>query len=322
MRVFLGVDVGNSKSLAVLADENGRILGIGRAGNGSWEGLGWDGAREVLHDIFDRAIKHAGISKETIAGAGFGYAGYDWPEDRPGHIDMIASLGLRAPYVLGNDALLGLVGGAKNGWGIVVAAGTSVNCLGRDRNGCEGRIAGFGFRFGENAGAAEIMSKATQAVNFAWSKRGPETALSQAFLEQTGARDIPDFLAGISRGRYKLPHVTAKFVFELAEKGDLVSQNIITWAGQELGDLAIGVARQLNLTGEPFQVILAGSLFEGGSRLIDPMRKTILAVAPQANFVRLEAPAVIGGVLLGMEEAGLDTSSCRDRLLQSAASIV
>ena len=319
MRYFLGVDIGNSKSHALIAAADGRCAGFGAAGPGSWEAVGWEGAQRVLHDIVDRALAQSGICGEDIAGAGFGYAGYDWPEDRPGHEAIIETLGLGpVPYILGNDTLVGLVAGTEKGWGVVVSAGTSNNCRGRDRNGREGRISGNGSWFGEYGGASEIVSKAIQAIALAWSCRGPETALSAAFAAEVGARDTTDLLAGLVRDRYELRANAAPIVFAKAGERDAVAQGIIRWAGQSLGDLANGVIRQLDLAEESFDVVLSGSLYKGGPLLIDPMRDTIHSVAPRANLVHLTAPPVVGGVLLGMEACGWDTGSVRPILLASA----
>jgi N-acetylglucosamine kinase-like BadF-type ATPase len=312
MRYFLGVDIGNTKSHALIADENGRCVGFGQAGPGSWEAVGWAAAQRVLHQIVDQALLQAEVDKTAIAGAGFGYAGYDWPEDRPGHVALIESLGLvNARYALGNDTLISLVAGAKNGWGVVVVAGTGNNCLGRDRSGREGRITGAGSRFGEYGGAAEVVARAIQAVAAAWTQRGPITALSQAFVDLAGAADVADLIAGLVRQRYRISAAAAPLIFDVAAQGDAVAQGIVTWAGKELGSLAVGVIRQLDLAEEAFDVVLSGSLYKAGQPLIETMRQTIQAAAPKANLVRLEAPPVVGGVLLGMEQVGLETAVCQ-----------
>ena len=230
MRYFLGVDVGNSKSHALVADENGRTVGFGQAGAGSWEAIGWVAAQDVLHDIVGQALAQAGVAKAAIAGAGFGYAGYDWPEDRPGHLTMIESLGLTNAHIaLGNDTLIGLVAGAEAGWGVVVVAGTSNNCLGRDRQGREGRMTGAGAWMGEYGGATEIVRRAVQAVAVSWTRRGPQTVLTDEFVARTGAVDAADLLAGLVRQRYALSAAAAPVVFEAAGQGDAVAQEIINW---------------------------------------------------------------------------------------------
>ncbi|MCA9948593.1 MAG: hypothetical protein KDE48_03020, partial [Anaerolineales bacterium] len=62
----------------------------------------------------------------------------------------------------------------------------------------------------------------------------------------------------------------------------------------------------------------SGSLYKGGLALINPMRQTIHAVAPAAKLVRLDAPPVVGGVLLGMEQVSLETAVVRPKLVASA----
>jgi N-acetylglucosamine kinase-like BadF-type ATPase len=320
MKYFLGVDVGNTKSHALVADEDGRAVGFGRSGPGSWEAIGWVEAEKVLRNVTDQALDQAGISRVDIYGAGFGFAGYDWPEDRPGHEALVNSLQLvNASCVLDNDALIGLVAGAKDGWGVVIAAGTGNNCRGWDRSGVEGRITGDGPRFAEYAGAHGLVRKAVQAVALAWTKRGPQTALSEAFIELAGAVDVADLLAGLVRNRYQMPAAHAPVIFDIANQGDIVAQEIIRWAGRELGSLAIGVIRQLELQNEAFDVVLSGSLHKGSPALKEEIRKTIHAVAPQARLVRLQAPPVIGGVLLGLKEWGLNSAEVSERLVQSTS---
>lgn len=317
---FLGVDVGGTKSHALIADETGQALGLGASGPGNWEIVGWDGAHQVLQDIVQQACTAAEIQPIHIAGAGFGLAGYDWPEDREPHRQMIDSLGFSAPYEFGNDTLVGLVAGAREGWGVVVVAGTSNNCRGRAPNGREGRMTGSS-AFGEYAGASELVTKAVQAVALAWSCRGPATHLTEAFIRLVGATDVVDLLAGIMRGRYHLSAEHARLIFRIAAEGDEVAQSLITWAGQELGGLANGVIRQLQIDDLGFDVVLSGSFYNGSSHLIETMRQTIHTVAPQARLVRLNAPPVTGGVLLGMRLAGVDAAACRDRLIATTSDL-
>jgi len=101
-----------------------------------------------------------------------------------------------------------------------------------------------------------------------------------------------------------------------------VAQGVVRWAGQELGSLAVGVIRQLDLAALPVEVVLAGSLFRAGRPLIAPLEGAVRTEAPRARFTRLAVPPVAGGVLLGMERAGLDVASVRPRLLASTAELL
>jgi N-acetylglucosamine kinase-like BadF-type ATPase len=314
---FLGIDIGATKSHALIAEENGQAVGFGQGGPGNHEGVGWDGLHNVLHVITDQALASAGITKTQIAGAGFGVAGYDWPEDRAPTQRAIESLGLNAPFEFVNDSILGLLAGATERWGVVVVAGTGNNCRGRNRQGREGRVTGEGSQFAEYGGAGELVAKALQAVALAWTHRGPATQLTDAFVERTGATDITDLLAGLVRGRYRLSAADAPLVFQVAAADDPVAQEIIRWAGRELGSLANGVIDQLGFEALAFEVILTGSLYDGSIILIEAMQETIQAVAPKAKLVRLQAPPVVGGVLMAMEQVNLETASIRQGLIDS-----
>lgn len=311
---YLGVDTGATKSEALLAGEQGRIVGYGRSGPGNWESVGWDGARAVLEDIINQALAQAGITIGQIAASGLGLAGCDWPEDRAPHIALLRGIGLSGPLALVNDAMLGLIAGAEAGWGVVISAGTSCNCYGRDAAGRIGRMSGAS-QFGEYAGAGELVQHALQAVARAWSRRGPQTALSQAFVGVTGAEDVDDLLAGLVRGRYTLDAGHASVVFAAAASGDEVARQAVEWAASGLGDLALGVIRQLDLHDQPFDVVLSGSFFNGSDRLQARIAEVVTAEAPRARILRLDAPPVLGGVLLAVEAAGAMSPEVRRNLL-------
>lgn len=314
---FLGVDIGSTKSHALIADATGRAVGFGRGGPGNHEVVGYDGLKAVLHDITTAALAAAGIRREQIAGAGFGVSGYDWPSERADTLAAIATLGLQAPVEAVNDTLIGLLAGAEAGWGVAVVAGTGCNCWGYDRHGRVGRMTGHGEPFAERAGAGDLVAAAVKAIAKAWSRRGPATALTDLFLHHVGAATVEAFLEGLCLGTLHLGADAAPLVFHAAEAGDAVAAELIRWAGCELGDLALGVIRQLDLAGETFEVVMVGSLFNGGERLIGPMRETIHAEAPGARLVRLAAPPVVGAVLLGMQQAGLSITALRPALVAS-----
>ena len=320
-RYFLGIDIGGTKSHALVADENGQALGFGRHGPGNYEDVGWDGLRQALRAITDQALAAAGVSRAQIAAAGFGIAGYDWPAEREPTLQAIASLRLEAPFELVNDAVIGLLAGATEGWGVVVVAGTSNNCRGRDTEGREGGVTGCGPQFGEYGGGGELAVKAMQAVSLAWSQRGPATRLTQAFIASTGVSDVMELLEGLAMGRYNLGAADAPTVFRVAAEGDAIAQQTIRWAGRELGSLAIGVIRQLELEKTDLEVVLAGSLYDGSPLLTDAMRATIHSVAPGARLVRLAAPPVVGAVLLGMEQAGLAYEGIRQTLIETTGEL-
>lgn len=316
---FLGIDVGGTKTHALVADESGQALGFGGSGPGNWEGVGYNGLTRALGKAGGEALAMAGVGVEQMAGAGLGLAGFDWPSQHEAHMQAITPLGLRCPVKIVNDATLGIVAGASEGWGLAVVSGTGCNCRGWSRDHSrEGRVVGGASHWsGEYAGGRDIIMRAMQAVTFEWAKRGPATALTPVFLAHTGAKDLDDLVEGVYLGRYSPEASLVLDIFQTAALGDPGAVEVIRWAGRELGGMAIGVIRQLELEKESFEVVLIGSVFDGHPLLAETLAETVRAVAPGARTVRLSVPPVIGGVLLGMEAAGLDFRARRERLIQS-----
>lgn len=319
MKLFLGVDVGGSKTHALISNETGQVIGFGLAGPGNHEGVGFEGFKGEVNSATSQALEQAGVKLENISAAGLGIGGYDWPSQRRPHLQALAEIGFQMPLEIVNDCVIGLLAGASQGWGVAVVAGTSNNCRGRDRLGHEGRVTGNGAWFGEHGGGIELVVRAMTMVNYAWIRRGPQTALTEAFLELTGARDAAELIEGIVMQRFSYGAHWAPTVFETAQAGDEVARQVIEWAGKELGELACAVIRQLDLQYEPVEVVQSGSLFQGGALLSEPMRQIVLQTAPWARMVHLEAPPVVGGVLLGMEIVfGKEAYIHRTQLIESS----
>ncbi|MCP4543679.1 MAG: hypothetical protein GY832_41730 [Chloroflexi bacterium] len=318
---FLGIDVGSTKTHALIANEHGQAVGFGQSGSGNPEGVGYDGFARVLQQATDEALATAKISRDEISGAGFGIGGYDWPSQREPMFEAIHTLSLSAPLEIVNDAMLGLLAGAEQGWGVAIVAGTSCNCWARDQSGKEARMTGFSW-LGEAAGASELVLKALQAIALEWTCRGPSTQLTQAFVELAGMQNVEELLEGLTIGDLRISADAAPLIFDVAAGGDQVAHELILWAGRELADMAIGVIRQLGFESLSFQVVMAGSFFNGSQLLTDTIRETIHPVAPGAQLVRLYVPPVVGAVVLGMEQGGIKPSPLRATLIQSAEELL
>jgi N-acetylglucosamine kinase-like BadF-type ATPase len=276
---------------------------LGESGPGNPDNVGYEGLSRTLEIATRSAMQQAGIAIEQITGAGFGVAGLDFPSQRASTLQAIDVLDLRAPIEAVNDALIGLVAGASGGWGVAIVSGTGCNCWGWDRHRRQGQVTGGGWQMGEYAGSIELAMRAVQLVAYEWTRRGSATQLTPALMRYLGATDVVDLLHGLATDRLRIDAAAAPLIFEVAAQGDAVAIDLIRWAGRELGELAKAVIRQLNFEALKFDVVLLGSMFNGGALLIDPLRESIAELAPGARLVRLQTLPVVGAVLLGMEQA-------------------
>src|SRR5262245_57413163 len=71
-RYYLGVDAGGTKTHAAIADQDGRIVGVGQAGTGNWEIVGLKGAARTLERALKGALRATGLCAPDLAGAGYG----------------------------------------------------------------------------------------------------------------------------------------------------------------------------------------------------------------------------------------------------------
>ena len=322
MRYYLGVDVGSSKTHALIVDEGGNCVGFGKGGGGNHQGVGYEGTERAMQESFAEALIASGVKKEDIAGAGFGVAGFDFPSDKQPHVEVISKLGLSCPFEVVNDGWNGLFAGAAHGIGVNVTAGSSNNARGRNGAGEEGRIVGNGIAFGDFGGGIEIAARALQAVNYAWIERIPPTLLTKIFLDYTGAKNELDLVEGFSNNYFHLTPYLAVEIMRAARDGDSAAREIIHWAGEELGWLAVSVARQIDMENDAVEIVQSGSIFDAGELITESMKALVLKHCPKAILKKLDCPPVVGSVILGMEQAKFDGYAVRDVMTQSVKEIL
>jgi N-acetylglucosamine kinase-like BadF-type ATPase len=302
--ILLGADIGGTKTRVLIANGTGHTLGIGEAGPGNHEIVGYEGMARAIRAAVSQALLTAGLKLEDVSAAGLGVAGYDWPAQRQLILDLLAELGFSMPLELVNDTILGILAGSREGWGLAVVAGTRCNCWGWDSTRKRmGHVTGGGWMMGEHAGGTELVQKVIQAIAYEWTRRGPATALSALFVTHTGAPDLEGLLEGLMVGKYHLDPSAAPLVFHAAAGGDPVAEELVRWAGRELGELACAVVRQLGFEQLTFDVVQVGSLWEGSLLLAESMLTVLHACAPGARLVRPTVPPINGAIQLARQVA-------------------
>jgi N-acetylglucosamine kinase-like BadF-type ATPase len=128
------------------------------------------------------------------------------------------------------------------------------------------------------------------------------------------AATVAQLLEEYSRGGERESNA-APVVLRHAERGDQVAIEIVEWAGAQLGEAARVVASKLAMDGEPFELVMSGGLFHGRSERLE---QRIASEVPTALLTRLEAPPVVGAVLMALEQRGSrPTSELHDRIGRS-----
>jgi N-acetylglucosamine kinase-like BadF-type ATPase len=320
--VYLGVDAGNSKTVAVLADHSGAVLGYGRSGCGDIYGVATEAlaVTEVVTAV-RQALEMASepgrpLSDSAITHAAFCLAGIDWPSDVAYWQDQLTTrLPGMVSYSLRNDGFALLRAGAIEGRGVAVSAGTGAAIVARGPAGAEWSgsmwiVDALGGRFlGEQAFAAVIRAE----LGF-----GPATALRELMLARYGFAELAALLeATTSRGVGPKRHaVLARDVLDAAGRGDSVGRAIVDGQAAKLAQYAAAAARQVGLVGADIPVVLGGSVLSSENpALRDATTAALAQTLPTGRVLLTPRSPVLGAVAEAIAEgAGQLTSEVVDRL--------
>lgn len=297
----LGIDGGGTRTVALLADDAGRILGRGTAGPSNYNAVGLEAASASLGEAARQAWQAAGLAPGRAALALLGLSGVDRPADRERLQATLAPLGLARRLVLINDAIIALAAGNEQGVGVVVIAGTGSIAYGRNRRGETRRAGGWGYMLGDEGSAHDIGLQGLRAVLCAHDGRGPATSLAGAILQHWGLAQ-PQALVGRIYPNYPRLEVAAlaPLVEQAARAGDAVALAIFARAAAELARAATAVVLALGMAGDPLDIVLSGSVFRAGDLVTGPFLGAVQAVAPQARAVRPENEPAVGAVRLAL----------------------
>jgi N-acetylglucosamine kinase-like BadF-type ATPase len=308
----IGVDGGSTKTHALVANLDGRLLGAGSSGCANWELVGEGGAAAALHDAMRHALDRASTDLTNVRHVHIGAAGLDWPEDESRLRHALAPYLGGVPLTVENDSYLGARACAPAAHGITVSAGSGV-CA--SYLGPTGEKYFYGY-FGELGGGTAIDQLALHAVLRAEDGRGPPTALTSAIPKATGHASVRDLLHALTREGYTLTHTIIRpSLFETAAHGDPVAIGVVATFGRELGLMAANLIVKYGLTGRAPYVVASGSLFtRTGPLLFDVFRRVLHETDGSATVRLNDRPPVAGAVRIALAVCGAPTNGSWDAM--------
>jgi len=309
MNFVLGVDGGNTKTVALIAREDGKILGTGRAGCGDIYGAKPPAAAiaEIERAVMS-ALTEAGLPKSGLCASIFSLAGADWPEDFQLLEDAMRACvpGLNIQIV--NDAIGALRAGSPDGLGVVVACGTGAAIGARA---ADGRIWHSSF-WQQTQGAEELSVRALQAVYRAELGIDPPTTLTGKILKAFSVDRVEEVLHLLTRRESPRPEIRRHLVrplFDAADAGDAMAQQIVVSHGRALGEYAIVAARKVGLLETPFTLVLTGGVLRHPSPLLrDALVGRVREACPELHPVSSRFEPAVGAVLLALERMCINTN--------------
>ena len=298
----LGIDAGGTKTVCLLADEQGVIVSEGRGAGANLHTAGELAAEKVLHEAMEAAIGERAITPAAIC---LGIAGVDRDDEARTVRAIMRRIGYKSRVLVVNDALIGLVAGARDEPGIAINAGTGSIVYGRNANFEAARAGGWGHMIGDEGSGYWIGRESLAAVMRAADGRGPETRLTAGILRHFNVDD-ESRLPRIVYDR-DLPRASVAALGPIAqgaaEQGDAVAVRILERAADELVLAARSVAARLEMRGDAFTFYLAGGVFRVVPWLVEELPARLLEVAPRAQVQVLHEEPAVGAVWLALAEA-------------------
>ncbi|MDQ4123427.1 MAG: hypothetical protein M3209_18480 [Acidobacteriota bacterium] len=293
--LFLGVDGGGTKTLAVLTDANLNVLGEGKTGVSNPLRVGVETAVDNIVTAIDRACDAADKLRSEIAASEIGLAGVRRADIRSRMRDrLISRLRIKKLEVY-TDAEIALYGATDGKAGLVVIAGTGSICCGRNDKGEFASAGGWGPLAGDEGGGAGIARRALQAVAKASDGRAPKTVLSDLACDYFRASSPEDIAMAIYAPTMTNDRIAgfARFVIQAARDGDKVALRLLDEAGCELGLAANAVIKKLKLEDERFQIAYVGGVFAAKELIFEPLLRKVQELAPKAYLAPPQlSPAV------------------------------
>jgi N-acetylglucosamine kinase-like BadF-type ATPase len=303
MPYVIGVDGGQTSTLAVVVSTEGEIRGVGRSGpaNHIHEPGGPERRRRALTKAIDAALSEAGLKREDVSAACCGITG------------STALVGDILREVLGvdlsraeRDVATALAGGTAGQPGVVVISGTGSAAFGISARGERIELGGWGYIMGDEGSGYDIGIRALRAATNAADHSGPPTALERGIPAHFGLDDLWALHQKIYSGEFGRPQIAeiAWPVGDAANAGDGTAGRILAAAAEDLANHAVAVLERLLALDENLSVVTAGGVFRVGAPFVDPFQRAVNRRAPRARVHPPLFPPIVGAALLALQDYG------------------
>jgi N-acetylglucosamine kinase-like BadF-type ATPase len=298
VKLFAGVDGGQSSTVALVADENKQILGRGVAGPCDHIGQAADSPRfaRALEGAVAAALRDAKVEPDSrFEAVVAGISGYE------GTIHGLKPKlnARRVTYV--HDGRIAHAGAFDLGDGIVVIAGTGSVAFARDSKGEDVMVGGWGFLFGDEGSgfaiARDALASAMRSQDAGRSSELGDDARRHFELPSLRAIARAFYLGSIDR---KSLASFAGLVLGSAKEGEPDAGDVAVRAARALAELAVTCAGRLGVAGG-IDVALCGGTFNSDWFRALTTEQIVLAL-PAARIVGAYTDPAGGALLLAYKE--------------------
>jgi glucosamine kinase len=304
MSLYLALDVGGTKSAAVLADDQ-RILARAESGSIKTQRVQPEEAAVHLANLLEKLSTQAMVplrgSKQNVTRTCVGTSGFSDPNVRAWmHQAFAASVG--GELLLLGDEVIALDAAFPGARGVLVIAGTGTNIVGRGANGAMAHTGGWGPALADEGSGHWIGTEALRACFRAIDQAPPSSAdtvfsdgasgrvrtehlpsLLQRIMAALGLTSLDEVIGTANAAGFRSAALVPVIV-EAARSGDATALQVLERAGHDLGALAIAVIRKV-------EALEAGNSAAAIAKSTSPSARPFLP--PEVAFVG----GVLGNIL-------------------------
>lgn len=322
---IIGIDGGASKTLCVVINHQGQVLGRGEAEASNYHTVGLNTAFASIESAIRLATQDASaklsIESVTVEAICLGLAGVGRPRDREvvqGFVQQLLSSQtipvtwalLPSNVVICDDALIALVGGVGKPVGVVAIAGTGSIIFGRNAQGNTKRVGGWGHILGDVGSAYHIAVSGLRAAINAYdgcavtSLRA--TSLQERFTTHFNLSNfnyITDIIYQPGWGVKEIASL-APIVDQAAAEGDQVALSIIEDTVNQLARATQVVIESVFPSDSECEVVTTGSVWHGLSSIRHRFESSLVMLSPNAKVIWPRHEPAYGAGLLGLLNLG------------------
>lgn len=290
--LFLGMDIGGTKTHAVLVDSECRIVYEHFGKGASYQAMPIEIIGKNLCSVIRNVKKHA---KGKIKSACFGFAGVNSEIDRK-RIGLFVNRG-KIRRALGcririlNDVEI-ILPSINEKSGVAVIGGTGCNFYAKNGS-KEAYASGLNYLLTDEGSGFDMGLKVLRAAIRSYDLRGGKTLLEKLVKEKTGLEDMRQIGKIIYAKGFQKTRVAnfAPLAERAADKGDMAAMEILLSAAGEYLTGIKAVARRTGIIGKKFTIAVVGSAISS-KYILPELKRLIRKSIPKASIVMAENPAL------------------------------
>jgi N-acetylglucosamine kinase-like BadF-type ATPase len=297
----LGIDQGGTKTVAIVADDEGHILGKGISVGACHFFDGMPKAMAAVDAATKSALAQAGLNPRDLHAISAGLAGANWPEEIAALETALRALLSVKNVRVYNDCLIALRGGTAKTRCAILCAGTGLNAAVRLNE--DPPFVYNNYIEDLDQGARGLGARALRAIFLSEIGALPSTILTKMALELFELDQVDKLLLAHQRQQLQKPiQDLSPLLFEAVRKSDAVALEIVSRFGESISRYPIAAIQKYHAQNVEIDIVLSGGLFKAkGTSLVETITSEIHRSAPKAKIIEAAYEPVVGALLLVLD---------------------